>query len=114
MYESDLKISPNFFLYTSYMNSLDNGFEFPSNLSENYESNTSLDKYWISSVLKPIAFSINGDTVIKDNFDKDENHTEIETFDKINSVVYGRCSSFVLKKPRYANEELILAFFFFG
>ena len=72
MYESDLKISPNFFLYTSYMNSLDNGFEFPSNLSENHESNTSLDNYWLSSVLKPIAFSINGDTVIKDNFDKDE------------------------------------------
>ena len=32
--KSDLKISPNFFLFTSYMNTKDNGFEFPPNLSE--------------------------------------------------------------------------------
>ena len=31
---SDLKISPNFFLFTSYMNTKDNGFAFPPNLSE--------------------------------------------------------------------------------
>ena len=31
---SDLKISPNFFLFTSYMNTKDNGFAFPTNLSE--------------------------------------------------------------------------------
>ena len=35
---SDLNISPNFFLFTSYMNTLNNGFAFPPNLSERSSS----------------------------------------------------------------------------
>ena len=112
--KSELNISPNLFLYTSFMNNLDNDFAFPSNLSEHYNSSISLDEFWASSILKPIAFSINGDVIVRDQFDHDANHTEIEKFDMIHSVWYGRCSSFVLSKPRYANENLIMAFMFLG
>ena len=83
-------------------------------LDNSFDSGTSLDDYWTSSILKPIAFTINGDIIIRDEFDKDANNTEIEQFDMIHSVVYGRCSSFVLKKPRHANDELIMAFVFLG
>ena len=83
-------------------------------LPQSFDSGTSLDDYWTSSILKPIAYTINGDIIIRDEFDKDANTTEIEQFDMIHSVVYGRCSSFVLKKPRQANDELIMAFMFLG
>ena len=67
--KSELNISPNLFLYTSFLNDLDTGlgdtFPFPTNLSEDYDSVNSLENYWTNSILKPVIFSINGDIVLK-------------------------------------------------
>ena len=117
--KSELNISSNLFLYTSFLNDIDSGlgdsFPFPTNLSEDYDSPNSLHGYWSRSVLKPLIFSINLDIVLRDDFDLENgNYTEVEHFDMIHSVWYGRCSTFVLKKPRNANENLILAFLFDG
>ena len=86
---------------------MEDSFPFPSNLSENPDSINSLDNYWMLSVLKPIAFAISTDsTIVEDEFDPNGNYSEIEKFDIIHSIWYGRCSSFVLKKPRNANEKI--------
>ena len=57
-------------------------YEFPSNLSEDLQSNHSLNSFWKQSVLSPIAFVIgegeNADMIVRDqNYNGDGNLTGV-------------------------------------
>ena len=109
-----LNISPHFFYPKMFLKTLEEELhQFPTNLSEDSNSNNSLQNYWIQSVLSPVGFVIgqgeNADMIVRDeNYNLDGNLTELAEFDIIHSLWFGKCTSFVLKKPRKAKEELFL------
>ena len=101
--EKDLKLSPNLFLYS---NVLDFGItNFPKNLSSN-GSNYTLESLWNETIIKPNMFSINTSRVVDDRLVIDND--DIEIFEPINSLWYGRCSSVVLKRPSLPNHHKLL------
>ena len=105
--ENELNLSPNFFLFS---NLLDFGItNFPQNLSSN-ESNQTLEHLWNKTIIKPDMFSINTSRIMKDKLVIDND--DIEIFEPINSLWYGRCSSVVLKRPSVANHKLLMIFGF--
>ena len=109
-----LNISPHFFYPKMFLKTLEEELhQFPTNLSEDSNSNNSLQNYWIQSVLSPVGFVIgqgeNADMIVRDeNYNLDGNLTELTEFDIIHSLWFGKCTSFVPKKPRKAKEELFL------
>lgn len=108
--ENELKVPPNLFLFTSILGQVSGLNNFPQNLSTN--GTNSLEKIWNDTAVKPDVFAINDTYIIDDEMTG--NMSDVELFDPINSLWYGRCSSIVLKRPRMANERLIMIFAFLG
>ena len=111
--ENELKVPPNLFLFTSILgrvSGLTHGLAFPSNLST--DGNQTLEDLWNQTTIKPDIFAIDETQIVDDEVVG--NSSDVELFDPINSLWYGRCSSIVLKQPRKANQRLIMIFAFFG
>ena len=99
-------MSPNFFLESYRISFLNTDFEFPKNLGFYSNSSITLQKYWKSSAIQPDIFEIGGDT----SRNPSNTYSEIKSWEQINSLSFGACQSFVLKKKRGADEILLLGF----
>ena len=81
--KAKLNISPNFFYAKTFLRTLEEEhYAFPSNLSEDMNSNQSLNTFWKQSVLNPIAFVIgegdNADMIVRDqNYKENGNLTGV-------------------------------------
>jgi hypothetical protein len=67
------------------------------------------------NALSPFKFSIGEDAVTLKQLGGEEdidvsNFTEIKSIEHINSLSFGSCTSFVLKRDRSSNQILLLGF----
>ena len=108
--KNELKVPPNLFLFTSILGQVSGLTSFPTNLST--DGNQTLEDLWNQTTIKPDIFAINETHIVDDEVVG--NSSDVELFDPINSLWYGRCSSIVLKQPRKANERLVMIFAFLG
>lgn len=112
---SKLNVSPNLFLITSQLTYISGKYGFPVNLSGEFNDTTnSLNHYWKQSAIAPnvIAAGVEDDMIIEDDYYNADRWTEIEDFQIINSLWYGKCTSITFKKPRLANDWLIIGTMF--
>ena len=105
-------ISPNLFLGSFRLSFLNDKYQFPNYLNSDVTSGISLQNFWTASALRPQIFNIGGDQVQLDKYPhtNEENNTEIKTFEFMNSLYFGWCTSFVLKKERDTNKMILLGF----
>ncbi len=104
-----LNITPTLFLMSSTLNQM-SGFAFPSNLKQDIKQDPNLHYLFVDTAIKPQVFAVGEDIIYLDQFVNESHNVEIEYFSKHHSLWYGRCTSFVLKRGRKANEDLMLGF----
>lgn len=105
-------VSPNLFLGSYRISFLSHNYQFPSDY---INAGLTLQKFWSSTALSPQKFSIGEDTVSLTEWSGEDdmdvsNFTEIKSIEHINSLSFGSCTSFVLKKERSSNQILLLGF----
>ena len=104
---SQLDIPSNMFFFTGILGELAGHNSFP-NLTEN--SNFTLEHIWNQTTVKPSVFAIQNTFIRNDELVQDSG--DVETFEVINSLWYGRCTSIVPKKSSRAKEKLLMVFAF--
>ena len=112
-----LNISSNLFLSTGFMTELAKKYKFPQNLSTIYDDHNSLESIWKKSILEPYIMLIGStnDLIIYDHYAEDVERIELVKFEIIRSLWFGKCKTFILKKPKTSTDEfpiLIKAFRF--
>ena len=104
---TQLNIPSNMFFFTGILGELAGHNTFP-NLTQN--ANFTLEHIWNQTIVKPSVFAIQNTFIQNDEFLKDSG--DVETFEVINSLWYGRCTSIVPKRSSRAKEKLLMVFAF--
>ena len=99
-------ISPNLFLESYRLSFLNENYEFPNNLNSYSNSGLTLQKYWDGTAIREAGFRVGADESSNDP----SNYTEIKSWERINSLSFGSCTSVVLDKMYGSNEVLLLGF----
>ena len=101
-------VNPFYFLFTSFASGSGN-LQMP---------NISIEYLWNKSTIKPELISILGSSSQNIQwYFKDQPKSmgyEVNVYDTMNSLFYGRCTSLIFWKPKLADDHLLLTFMFFG
>ena len=109
--KNNFKAPPGLFLYFFQLSkTLHNTSNFPDYLFENNSVGLSLDKIWLVTAKTPNQVQIGKESLALNQINDAYKSEEVELIDVIKSSWYGSCINFVLKKPRRANEVLLVGF----